>query len=89
MSSENGKFLGFIAFVALVAVALLEALSVLPIKLDDVLDNIVNTIKNLCVCLVIAITAYRFVLNKSKGLKITYWICVGIYLLSTLFIWVF
>ena len=89
MSSGDGKFLGFIAFIALITIAFLELLGILPFGLNESLDNLVRTIKNVCICLVISITAYKFIVGKSKGLKITYWVCVGIYLLSTVFIWVF
>jgi hypothetical protein len=89
MSTGNGKFLGFIAFIALMAIALLELIGILPFGLNEGLDNLIRTIKNVGICLVVSITAYKFMIGKSKGLKITYWVCVGIYLLSTIFIWVF
>ena len=89
MSNQNGKMLSFVAFVALVAVALLEILGVLPITFDDVLNNIIITVKNVCICVVIAFSAYAFVANKGKGYKITYWVSVGVFLLSTVFIWIF
>ncbi len=90
MSSEDRKLLSFIAFVALIAVALLQILDALSplIQLGAVLSNIINTIKNLCVCLVIGVTAYGFVAKKSKGFKITYWICIAIFVVFTVLIWV-
>lgn len=90
MSNQNGKMLNFIAFVALVAVALLQILDVLSpiIKLGEVISNIIVTIKNLCVCLVIGITAYKFAADKSKGVKITYWVCIAIFVVFTVLIWV-
>lgn len=90
MSSENGKILNFIAFVALIAVALLQVLEVLKpiLSFDGLVINLINTIKNFCICLVVGITAYKFVANKSKGLKISYWVSIIIFVVGTVLIWI-
>ena len=90
MDYENGKRLSILAFIALVTVALLQILDVLSpvIRLGEVISNIIVTVKNVCICLVIGITAYKFIVDKSKGVKITYWVSIAIFVVFTVLIWV-
>lgn len=90
-TQKNSNLLNFIAFIALVIFAVLQILSMLEslIQLGPVIMNVLNTVKNLGIILVFGITAYNYVANKSKGLKITYWICLVIFILATIGLWVF
>lgn len=83
--------LHFIAFVSLVVFAVLQIFSALKsvIQLGAVLTNVLETVKNIGIILVFGITAWEFVANKSKGFKITYWICLVIFILATIGLWVF
>lgn len=87
---KKSNLLPFIAFVTLVIFAVLQTLTLLKdiLQLGTLLTNILETIKNIGIILVFGITAWNYVANKSKGLKITYWICLGIFIAVTLGLWV-
>ena len=90
-TQKNTNLLNLIAFISLVIFAVLQILSMLQsvISLGPVIMNVLNTIKNLGIILVFGVTAWRFVANKAKGYKIVYWICLVIFILATIGLWVF
>lgn len=89
-SQRNSGLLNFIAFVSLLIFAVLQILELVDsfISLGAALMNVLNTIKNLGIILVFGITAWNFVANKSKGWKVTYWICIGIFAATILGMWI-
>ena len=91
-SERNVNVLHFIAFVALIVVAILQVFSVLShfgvLSVTGFLPNFLETIKNFCVCLVVGILAYNFVAGKSRGVKITFWVCLAIIIIGTILIWI-
>ena len=90
-TQKKVNVLHFIAFVSLVVFAVLQIFSALKsvIQLGAVLTNVLETVKNIGIILVFGITAWEFVANKSKGFKITYWICLVIFILATIGLWIF
>ena len=90
-TQKNTNLLNLIAFISLVIFAVLEILSIVQnvLELKGVLWSLLNTIKNLGIILVFGVTAWRFVANKAKGYKIVYWICLVIFILATIGLWVF
>ena len=90
---SNTSILNLFAFVALIALAILEVLTGLDgigvtiFGTGSVIISLLNTIKNVCVVIVIGILAYNFVAGKSKGFKIAYWICVVIFIAATVLMW--
>ena len=89
-TQKNTNILNLIAFISLVIFAVLQILSTLKVVIDrPVIMNVLNTIKNLGIILVFGVTAWRFVAHKAKGYKITYWICLVIFILATIGLWIF
>ena len=90
-TQKNTNILNLIAFISLVIFAVLQILSMLQsvISLGPAIMNVLNTIKNLGIILVFGVTARRFVAHKAKGYKITYWICLVIFILATIGLWIF
>lgn len=92
-TEKNVNILNLLAFIGIVIIAVLEIFGfltshdILVIK-GGTFVNILNTIKNICVILVIGITAFNFVKGKSKGWLITYIVCICIIVLTTVFIWI-
>ena len=76
MNSERSGLINFVAFVAIMVIALLEVFSVLAhfnvLTVGGTLINVLNTIKNVAVILVMGITAYKYASNRKKGVKIAY-----------------
>lgn len=91
-TEKNTNPLTFVAFVAIIIFAVLQIFSLLSywgiLTVGGYLPQILETIKNVCVCIVIGCLSYRFVANKGKGLKITFWVCLGIIILGTVLIWI-
>lgn len=91
MKSENKSVLNLFAFIALIALAILEVLTGLNgigVELfGGTILSLLNTIKNICVVIVIGILAFNFVAGKKKGFIITYWICVAIFIVATVLMW--
>ncbi len=92
-SEKNVNLLNLIAFVALVVVAVLQIFVLLNatglLNVSGFLPNLLDTIKNVCICIVIGVVSYNFVARKKKGYKITYWVCLLIIILTTILVWIF
>ena len=92
-SKNNVNVLNLIAFIALIVIAVLQVFSLLSlcnvIKVKGgFLPNFLETLKNVCICLVVGTLAYRFVANKGKGVKITFWVCLAIIIVATILFWI-
>lgn len=91
-SQNNVNVLNLIAFIALIVIAVLQVFSLLShwgvLSVEGFLPNFLETLKNVCLCLVVGILAYRFVANKSKGVKITFWVCLAIIIVATILFWI-
>lgn len=91
-TEKSSNPLNFVAFVAIIIFAVLQIFSLLSywevLTVGGYLPQILETIKNVCVCIVIGCLSYRFVAGKSKGLKITFWVCLAIIVVGTILIWI-
>ena len=91
-NEKNVNILNLMAFIGVIIVALLEVFAFLSshniLTLGDAIMNFLNTIKNVCILLVVGITAYNFVKGKGKGWLITYIVAISIIVLTTVFIWI-
>lgn len=86
-TKKNSNLLSLIAFISLVVFATLQILEIF--FTSGPIFNILRTIKNLGIILVFGVTAWNFVSGKKKGWKWVYWICLIIFILATIGIWVF
>ena len=90
-SDNNNNVFNFMAFVGFIIIAVLEIISGLKAIGVDLFGatimNLLNTIKNLCVMIVVGVYAWRFVAGKGKGLKITYFIALIVYVVFTVLMW--
>ena len=89
--SNKTNMLNFIAYIALFVVAILQVFSVLShfgiLNISGFLPNLLDTIKNACLCLVIGVCSARFVKNKTKGYRVSFWVCIAIIVVGTVLIW--
>ena len=91
-SEKNVNILNLMAFIGVIIVALLEIFTFLSshniLTLGGALIDFLNTVKNICILIVIGIAAYNFVKGKGKGWIITYIVAISIIVLTTVFIWI-
>lgn len=91
-SEKNLNILQLMAFIGVIIIAVLEIFGFLAshniLTVGGALVDFLNTVKNICILLVIGITAFYFVKGKSKGWLITYIICIAVIVLTTVFIWI-
>lgn len=91
MNSERNNLLNFIAFIAVIIIAVLEVFNVLAhfgvLTVGGTLINLLNTIKNLAILLVMGITAYKYAEHRKKGVRITYWVCIAVIVVATVLMW--
>ena len=85
MKNSNKNIICVLAFIALVSVAVTTLLGAL---LDGSLFfNIIETVKNLCVILVVGITAYEFTKGKKDWVTIVYWVAVAVFIVGAILVW--
>ena len=91
-SASNKNLLNFLSFASLVSVALLifvgQFLPVIGIEIKGALFNILNTVKEIFVVIVIGFTAYRFVVGKAKWVKVLYWIAIVLFIAGIVIAWI-
>lgn len=91
-SEKNVNILNLMAFIGVIIVAVLEIFGLSFIKnlisLGPTLEHLLNTIKNICIMLVIGITAYNFVKGKGKGWLITYIVAMSVIFITTILAWI-
>ncbi len=93
MKTSNKNILSLFAFIALIVVAILELFGILDhfnvLKISGgVVMHLLDTIKNICICIVIGICGYQFVSGKKKGWIITYWVCLVAVVTCTVLLWI-
>ncbi len=90
-TEKDSNVLRLFAFIALIIVAILQVFSVLSkfgiLSVTGFLPNFLDTVKNICICIVIGFVSYGFVKNKSKGFRITFWVSLAIIIVGTILIW--
>ena len=91
-SEGNVNVLNLMAFIGVIIIAVLEIFGFLArhewLNISGGFINFLNTLKNICILLVVGLSAYNFVKGKSKGLLITYIVAMCIIVLMTFFVWV-
>lgn len=90
-NEKNVNILNLMAFIGVIIVAVLEFFGLKfmqdLINLGPTLNHILTTIRNICIMIVIGVTAYNFVKGKSKGWLITYIIAMSIIFIVTILVW--
>nr|MBO4517334.1 hypothetical protein [Clostridia bacterium] len=91
-TGKNVNILNLMAFIGIIIIAVLEIFAFFAshdiLTVGGGLINFLNTLKNVCILVVIGITAYNFVKGKSKGWVITYIVAISVIVLTTIFIWI-
>lgn len=89
--SNNKNVVPVLSIIALFIIAVLEIVTGLSRLNIDILGatviNLLNTVKNICIILVIGISAFHFVKGRKKGWLIAYIIALVIFVAGTVLIW--
>ena len=92
MKNSNKNLLNILSFVALVIIALLLAIeNLLPligVELRGTLINVLNTVKNIFIMIVVGVSAFNFVSNRAKWLRLFFWIAILIIAVATVLMWI-
>ena len=88
---KNKSILDTLTYVALIIVAiLLFARWIAPIiSLGPILTNLLESVQNILVLIVVGISAFNFAsTNSKKWIKILFWIAVVIFIAGTILLWI-
>ena len=92
MKKETKDLLKTISFLALIIFALLLAieriLPLLGVNIEGMLLNILDTIKNIFIVIVIGINAFSFTEGKANWVKWLFWIAIIIIIVATVLMWI-
>ena len=92
MKNSNRNFINLLSYVALVIFALLTVIDIfahfdiLHIQ-GGVILNLLNTIKHVCILIVIGFAAYNFASGNKKWIRILFWISLVVILVWTILMW--
>ena len=90
MKNEK-NVLSFLSFFALLIVAILifvnKLLPIVGINVGGSLLDILSTIKEVFILIVVGISAYSFVANKNKTWKIVFWVAILLFVAGVVLIW--
>lgn len=89
MNVEGKKEKNFYNLLCFIVLFISAVLSIIGGILDDKIENILRTVSEVFILLVLAISAYKFVSKKGKGWKVVYWVSFAIYVAGIVFIWIF
>ena len=91
MKNSNKNILNTLSYLALIIVALLllvnNILPAIGIDVSGPFFNVLGTIKEMFVLIVIGIAAYNFTSGKAKWITILFWIAIIVYIVSVMFYW--
>ena len=86
------KTLNLISYVALVMIAFLllvtQILPMIGLNVEGALVNLLSTIQNVLVLIVIGFNAYSFASTNKKWVKILFWVAVAVFIVATVLIWI-
>lgn len=92
MKGSDKKIISTLSYVALIIIAILLVfeyiLPLIGVQVYGTFFNILNTIKNVFILIVIGISAYNLVESGAKWIKILFWIAVGIIVVATVLMWI-
>ena len=90
-TEKNINLLNLLSFVSLIIVAVLivvnNLLPIIGIETKGPFFNVLRTIQEIFTVIVIGVSAYNFVAKKGKGLKITFWIAIAIFVVGIVLLW--
>ena len=91
MKNSNTNILSMLSYVAMIILALLLLISnVLPmigLNIGGAFINVLNTIQNVLVLIVVGVSAYNFVQGRAKWVNVLYWVAVIVFIVGTVFFW--
>ena len=92
MKKTDKGLINALAYVALVMIACVllvtRLLPILGVQISGPLFNIIETVKNILVLIVIGFSAYYFASNNRKWIRILFWISVIVYAVATVLLWI-
>ena len=84
--------LNVLSYVALVIIALLLVISrflpIVGITISGPIVNLLSTVKDVFVLIVIGISAYNFTSGNVKWVKILFWVAIIVYIVATVLLWI-
>lgn len=91
MKKDSQNLLATLSFIVLTIFALLLAveyiLPIIGVNLEGTLLNILNTIKNFFIVVIIGVMAFSFIEGKAKWLVWVFWISIIIIIVATVIMW--
>lgn len=91
MKNSDKNILNILSYFALAIIALLLVVEyILPligIQLQGTLLNILNSVKNLFILIVVGINGYAFTEGKAKWIKILFWVAIVVIIVCTVLMW--
>lgn len=92
MKGSNKNVLNLMAYIAFIVVALLIVVNnlfpIMGIIIGGTLWNVLETVKNVLILLVLGIMAFNFTSGQAKWVKIIYWVALVIFVVGTVILWV-
>ncbi|MBQ8427369.1 MAG: hypothetical protein IJX16_06405 [Clostridia bacterium] len=92
MKNSNQNLLRCISYLALMIVALLLAveylLPLIGVELGGIFINVLNTVKNIFIIIVVGVNAFNFVGGKAKWVKWLFWIAIIVIIVATVLMWI-
>lgn len=92
MKGSNKNVLNLMAYIAFIVVALLIVVNnlfpLMGITIGGTLWNVLETVKNVLILLVLGIMAFNFTSGQAKWVKILYWVALVIFIVGTIILWV-
>jgi len=92
MKKTNKGILNLLSYIALVAIGLLiilqNFLPIIHVIISGGLVNLLETVKNILVLIVIGCTAYNFTSGRKQWVKILFWVAVAIFVVGTILMWI-
>ena len=90
MKGSKGA-LNVMAYIAFIVIALLilinNFLPVIGVIIDVKITNVLTTVQNVLVLIVLGILSYKFAMNSAKWVKIVYWIALVVFVTGTIILW--
>lgn len=91
MRNSNKSLLSMLAYIAMIIFAVLLLISnVLPViglNIGGTLINVLNTVQNILILIVVGVSAYNFIQGKARWINVLYWIALVIFVVGTVFYW--
>ena len=91
MKSDN-KILNLISYFALIIIAFLllitRILPMIGLDVKGTLINLISTIQNVLILIVISVNAYYFASTSKKWIKILFWVAIAVFIFATVVIWI-